>query len=249
MSNMLRGQLAFVSGAGGGIGRAVCRALAKEGADLVAADANITTAKETISELSSSDHLPIQIDVSSASSVDDALKKAIGHFSRVPTIVVNAAGITRDNFLLKLPVEDFDKVIDVNLRGTFLVTKACVNSMIEANVSHGGSVVNLASIIGKTGNIGQCNYSASKAGVEAFTRSASMEFGKFGVRVNAVLPGVIETAMIETIPSEVREMFKKRIALGRIGKPEEVADLVLFLASKKSSYINGASIEITGGMR
>ncbi|XP_015113865.1 estradiol 17-beta-dehydrogenase 8 [Diachasma alloeum] len=248
MSNLLRGQLAFITGAGGGIGRAVCRALAKEGADIIAADENIRTAKETISDLTSSNHLPIQIDVSNAASVDDALKKVVGHFSRAPTIVVNAAGITRDNFLLKLPVEDFEKVIDVNLKGTFLVTKACVNSMIEGNVSRGGSVVNIASIVGKTGNIGQSNYCASKAGVEAFTKTASMEFGKFGVRVNAVLPGIIETAMIETIPSEVKQMFKSKIALGRMGKPEEVAELVLFLASPQSSYINGASVEITGGM-
>uniref|UniRef100_A0A0C9RQJ2 HSD17B8_1 protein n=1 Tax=Fopius arisanus TaxID=64838 RepID=A0A0C9RQJ2_9HYME len=139
MSNILKGHLAFITGAGSGIGRAVCRLLEKEGASVIAADKNIKTAEETISDLKA-DHLALEIDVSDVSSVNNALKKGIDHFSRVPTIVVNSAGITRDNFLLKLPVDDFDKVLDVNLKGTFLVTKACVNSMIEANSTEGASI-------------------------------------------------------------------------------------------------------------
>ncbi|XP_023315553.1 estradiol 17-beta-dehydrogenase 8 isoform X2 [Trichogramma pretiosum] len=197
--------------------------------------------------------LPVELDVRSRASVELALARGREHYGATPSLVVNSAGVTRDNFLLKMSEAEFDEVLGVNLRGTFLVTKCAAQAMIQAAETEdtqggGGSIVNIASIIGKTGNIGQSNYAASKAGVEAFTKSAAAEFGQFGIRVNAVLPGFIETPMTDKVPDKVKQMFIKRIPLKRMGKAEEVAEVILFLASNKSSYINGASIEVTGGL-
>lgn len=247
MSNGVLGKLAFVTGAGSGIGRATCTMLAKEGAKVIATDKNFKTAEETTASLEGSGHLALEVDVTSSHSIQDAFEKSLRHFLRPPMIVVNSAGITRDNFLLKLSSLDFDQVININLKGTFLVIQAAASAIIEAGETNGASIINMASIIGKTGNIGQSNYAASKAGVEALTKTASMEFGKFGIRVNAVLPGIIQSPMTQTIPEKVKEKFLNRIILKRLGMPEEVAEVILFLASDKSSYVNGASIEVTGG--
>ncbi|XP_043254000.1 estradiol 17-beta-dehydrogenase 8-like [Colletes gigas] len=245
---MVADKIAFVTGAGSGIGREVCRILARQGAKVITADRNLTTAQETIESLNDSKHLALDLDVSNSSSIKQAFKNAISTYSTPPSIIVNSAGVTRDQFILKLTEAEFDQVLDVNLKGTFLVIQTAVKAMIEAGTSKGGSIVNVSSIIGKIGNIGQANYASSKAGVEALTKTASLEFGQFGVRVNAVLPGFIDTSMTQTVPDNVKQMFVKRIPLGRMGKPEEVAEVITFLASSKSSYINGASIDVTGGM-
>ncbi|XP_043276659.1 (3R)-3-hydroxyacyl-CoA dehydrogenase isoform X2 [Venturia canescens] len=217
MATTLAGKIAFVTGGGSGIGRAACKALAKEGAKVIVTDQNIKNAEDTVASLTGSDHVALNLDVSECESVETAFKNIDSFYTDPPTILINSAGVTRDNFLLKLSPIEFQRVLQVNLTG-------------------------------KTGNIGQCNYAASKAGVEALTKSAAMEFGKFGIRVNAILPGIIDTDMIKTIPDEVKNMFLKRIPLGRIGKAEEVAELILFLSSDRSAYVNGASIEITGGL-
>ncbi|XP_043276658.1 estradiol 17-beta-dehydrogenase 8 isoform X1 [Venturia canescens] len=248
MATTLAGKIAFVTGGGSGIGRAACKALAKEGAKVIVTDQNIKNAEDTVASLTGSDHVALNLDVSECESVETAFKNIDSFYTDPPTILINSAGVTRDNFLLKLSPIEFQRVLQVNLTGTFLVTRTGVQKMLDATSTAGASVVNISSIIGKTGNIGQCNYAASKAGVEALTKSAAMEFGKFGIRVNAILPGIIDTDMIKTIPDEVKNMFLKRIPLGRIGKAEEVAELILFLSSDRSAYVNGASIEITGGL-
>ncbi|KAL2737335.1 estradiol 17-beta-dehydrogenase 8 [Vespula maculifrons] len=248
MSNILVGKLAFVTGAGSGIGRETCRVLAREGAKVIAADQNIKTAEETINILNGSDHIALSVNVTNPRNVEQVFKHIVNQFSTSPTIIVNSAGITRDNFLLKLSEIDFDNVVNVNLKGTFLVMQSAVKAMIETGTTEGSSIINVSSIIGKLGNIGQGNYSASKAGVEALTKTASMEFGKLGIRVNAVLPGFIDTPMTATVPDNVKNMFIKRIPFERMGKPNEVAEVIAFLASSRSSYVNGASIEVTGGM-
>lgn len=165
-------------GGGGGLGRSACRLLAKHGASIIIADQNLPSAEETLTQLTGSNHLPIQLDVSNSLSVENAFKKTLDHYSKPPSIIVNSAGITRENFLLKMSENDFDKVIDVNLKGTFLVTKIGVNLMLESKVKD-TSVINISSLIGKIGNMGQANYSASKAGVVAFTKTAALEFGKY----------------------------------------------------------------------
>ncbi|KZC11493.1 Estradiol 17-beta-dehydrogenase 8 [Dufourea novaeangliae] len=215
---MVAGKLAFVTGAGSGIGKEVCRILARQGAKVVATDRNLQAVEETVESLNDSkQHLALNLEVSDAASVKEAFTNAINKYSRPPTIIVNSAGIT-------------------------------LQRMIEAQASKDGSIVNLSSISGKAGNIGQANYAASKAGVIALTQTACYEFGQFGVRVNAVLPGFIQTPMTETVPDKVQQLVIKKISLGRMGKPEEVAEVITFLASSKSSYVSGASIEVTGGM-
>ncbi|PNF18567.1 Estradiol 17-beta-dehydrogenase 8 [Cryptotermes secundus] len=246
---IVAGKIAFVTGAGSGIGRAVCQVLAREGAKVIAADQNGIAAQETQGLLSNvwiNDHISVTVDVSMAESVNMAISDVIKHYSRPPSVVVNSAGITRDNFLLKMDEKWFQKVIDVNLKGTFLVVQTAVKAMIDAKISE-GSIINIASIVGKTGNIGQCNYSASKAGVEAFTKTAAKEFGQFGIRCNAVVPGFIRSPMTDAVPEKVLQKIIPFIAVRRMGKPEEVAEVIAFLASDRSSYINGASIEVTGG--
>lgn len=169
-------------------------------------------------------HLSLEVDVKSQSNITDALKQVLVQFNRPPTIIVNSAGITRDNFLLKMSEADFEQVIDVNLKGTFLVMKAFAQAIVDhdnaAGEICGGSIVNLASIMGKIGNIGQANYSPSKAGIEAITRVASKEFGKFNIRVNAVLPGFTKTAMTDMLPDKIKSMASEACALKRFGEPE-----------------------------
>ncbi|KOX79360.1 Estradiol 17-beta-dehydrogenase 8 [Melipona quadrifasciata] len=245
---MVAGKVAFVTGAGSGIGREVCRILAKQGAKVIAADRNLENATNTITSLNDPGHLALNVEVSNEQSIQQAFKSAINKYLTPPTIIVNSAGITRDQFILKLSNEDFAKVLDVNLKGTFYVIQTAVKEIVNANIGIGSSIVNVSSIIGKTGNMGQANYAASKAGVIALTQTASLEFGQFGIRVNAVLPGFIETPMTETVPDNVKQLFIQKIPLHRMGKPEEVAEVITFLASSKSSYINGASIEVTGGL-
>ncbi|KAG6801960.1 estradiol 17-beta-dehydrogenase 8 [Apis mellifera caucasica] len=245
---MVAGKIAFVTGAGSGIGRKVCHILAKQGASVIATDINLKNAEETIRSLNDSRHLALNVEVLNEQSIKEAFKNVINKYSTPPTIIVNSAGITSDQFILKLTNEDFDKVLNVNLKGTFFIIQTAVKEMINANVNKGGSIVNISSIIGKIGNMGQANYAASKAGVIALTKTASLEFGQFGIRVNTVLPGFIETPMTKTIPENIKQLFIKRIPLHRMGKPEEVAEVISFLASSKSSYINGASIDVTGGL-
>ncbi|XP_011868760.1 PREDICTED: estradiol 17-beta-dehydrogenase 8 [Vollenhovia emeryi] len=248
MSKLIAGKLALVTGAGSGIGREVCRVFAREGAKVVAIDQNVKTATETVAVLEGAGHVALNVNVADRKSVETAFEHVLKQFSRPPTIIVNSAGITRDNFLVKLSDIDFDDVINVNLKGTFLVMQTAVKEMISANATENSSIINISSITGKRGNIGQSNYSASKAGVIAMTSTASMEFGQFGIRVNAILPGVIDTPIIATLPDKVKEFFIKNIPLQRIGRPQEVAEVTAFLASDKSSYITGASIEVTGGL-
>ncbi|XP_016981130.1 estradiol 17-beta-dehydrogenase 8 [Drosophila rhopaloa] len=245
---VLAGKVALVTGAGSGIGRATCRILARDGAQVIAADRNLQAAQETARELGSERSAALEVDVSSAQSVQSAVAEALGKFSKAPSIVVNSAGITRDGYLLKMPERDYDDVYGVNLKGTFLVTQAFAKAMIEQKLEQ-GSIVNLSSIVARMNNVGQANYAATKAGVISFTEVASKEFGKFGIRVNCILPGYIDTPMVAVVPDSVKEQVVQRCPLGRLGQPEEIAEVIAFLASPQSSYVNGAAIEVTGGLK
>nr|XP_034302653.1 estradiol 17-beta-dehydrogenase 8 isoform X1 [Crassostrea gigas] len=236
-----------ITGAGSGIGRAVCRVFASEGATVIGADMNEKGMEETLAMIKDTgDHQSFQCDVSSSASVNNLLDKIKEKYSSAPQVAVNSAGITRDRTMMKLTEEDFDKVVNVNLKGTWLLNKAVGKAMLTNKVQ--GSIVNISSLVGKTGNIGQTNYAASKAGVIGITKSMAKEMGKFNIRVNAVLPGFIETPMTETVPENLMQMTKLLIPLGRLGNPEEIANTCAFLASDKSSYITGATIEVTGGL-
>jgi 17beta-estradiol 17-dehydrogenase/3alpha(17beta)-hydroxysteroid dehydrogenase (NAD+) len=242
---MLPGKLAFVTGAGGGIGRAICRVMAREGATVVAADLNLNNVQTTVDNLTGKGHKSYQLDVSDAESVTSVLKQVFTDYSAPPTVVVNAAGITRDNFMLKMSVQDFESVFNINVKGTFLITQTICRELVEKNLP--GSIVNIGSIVAQRGNIGQCNYSASKAAVEVFSKTVALEMAKYNIRCNTVLPGFTITPMTDMIPENIREHFKSVIPLKRFANSEEIAEVVTFLASEKSSYVTGTSIAVSGG--
>lgn len=242
---LLSGKIALVTGASSGIGRAVCQVFAREGARLVAVD-NQKKGLESVLSLPGNHHSFVA-DVSSAASVQALIKDVKDAFNEAPQCLVNCAGITRDRLLLKLKESEFDEVLNVNLKGTYLTTQAFSQYMIEKQVKS-GAIVNISSIVAKIGNVGQCNYAASKAGVIGFTKSAAKELARHGIRCNAILPGFIDTPMVESIPGKVSDMLVTQIPMGRIGKPSEIAEACLFLASDKSSYITGACLEVTGGL-
>ncbi|XP_044162248.1 (3R)-3-hydroxyacyl-CoA dehydrogenase [Bufo gargarizans] len=247
----LKSTLALVTGGGGGIGRAVCQRLSQEGASVVVVDCNIDSANETLRSLSrgvpGQDHVALTADVSRSESVRALMEQIQSHFSAPPRVTVNNAGITRDEFLLRLSEESFQSVLDVNLKGPFLITQAVAQSIVTSG-QNGGSIINMGSIVGKVGNLGQASYAASKAGVEGLTKTAAKELAKFGIRCNTVLPGFIATPMTDKVPQKVLDKIAGLIPMGRLGQPEDVADVCAFLASDDSRYITGASIEVTGGL-
>ncbi|ALC48821.1 CG3603 [Drosophila busckii] len=247
---ILAGKVAFVTGAGSGIGRATCRLLARDGAKVIAADRNLQAAQETANQLNGerATAAAVEVDVASLTSVQQAVAAALSIYKQAPSIVVNSAGITRDNYLLKMPERDYDDVYSVNLKGTFLVTQQLAKAMIEQQLQ-GGSIINLSSIVAKMNNVGQANYAATKAGVISLTEVASKELGKFGIRVNCILPGYIDTPMVAVVPDKIKEQVVQKCPLARLGKPEEIAEVIAFLASEKASYVTGAAIEVTGGLK
>lgn len=249
MSGLLAGRLALITGAGSGIGKAVCQVFAREGALLAAVDVNQESAHKTIDSLpkvADRTHHAFCADISSSGSINELMQNIQSAFKEVPTIAVNSAGITKDAMMLKMSEENFDRVIDVNLKGTFLLNQAVSRAIIGASIKN-GSIVNISSIVGKVGNIGQANYAATKSGVIGLTKTAAKELAGYGIRVNAILPGFIETPMTNVVPEKVVERMKVLIPQGRLGKPEEIAEACLYLASDKSSYVTGAALEVTGG--
>lgn len=250
-TSRLISRLAVVTGGGSGIGRAVCQRLASEGATVVVADVNEDSANQTLGILThgfkGQDHIAAVVDVSSKESVEKLVTSIQCRYFQPPSVCVNAAGITQDDFLLKMEESDFDKVIQVNLKGTFLFTQAVSKALVACGAPK-GSIITVGSIVGKVGNIGQANYSASKAGVEGLTRTAAKELSRFGIRCNCVLPGFITTAMTDKVPDKVISKITSMVPLGRMGDPAEVADVCAFLASDDSRYITGVSIEVTGGL-
>ncbi|XP_062414417.1 estradiol 17-beta-dehydrogenase 8 isoform X2 [Pungitius pungitius] len=205
-STRLMSRLALVTGGGSGIGRAVCQRLASEGASVVVADISHESAMETVGrlpgDLRGQGHMAAAVDVSSKESVKKLLTSVQTRFFQPPSVCVNAAGITQDDFLLNMEEEHFDKVLLVNLKGSFLVLQAVAQALVACGAPK-GSIVTVGSIVGKVGNIGQANYSASKAGVEGLTRTAAKELSRFGIRCNCVLPGFISTPMTDKVPERV----------------------------------------------
>ena len=245
-------RVALVTGGGSGIGRAVCNLLSRESnISIVAADVNLKNASETTTGLQSNDpsvrHLPLEVDVSKKDSVANLFQSTIDFYKIPPSIIVNCAGITRDAKLFDMTEEKFDEVMSVNLKGTFLPIQIGCKHMVDANVTE-GSIVNVSSISGKCGNFGQTNYASSKSAIYGLTKTVAKEMAKHNIRCNAVVPGFIDTPMVASVPEKIQMMMNLLIPMGRQGKPEEVAEAIVFLALPKSSYITGAMLDVTGGL-
>jgi len=242
----LRGNVAIVTGAAQGIGKATALKFAREGATVVVCDldADAVTAAVEECRAAGGEAEGFQLDVTSRDSLDEMVVAVKQKYGRIDTLV-NNAGITRDARLQKMTAQQFEEVIDVNLRAVFNASQAVVDTMIEGG---GGAILNASSVVGIYGNYGQTNYAATKFGVIGFTKTWSRELGPKGIRVNAVAPGFVETAILSTVPDEVLQKMRDQVPLRRLGKPEEIADIYAFLASNEASYINGAVIEVSGGL-
>jgi len=242
----LKGLNALVTGAAQGIGRAIALRMADEGAGVCVADINLETARVTAGELEKKGvkSLAVALNVADPESVSNAFATFTKEFERLD-ILVNNAGITRDALLLRMKDEEWDAVLDVNLKGTFLCSKEAIRIMSR---QRSGKIINISSIVAFIGNPGQANYSSSKAAIIGLTKTIAREYASRGIRVNAIAPGFIETAMTENLPEKVKEEMKKAIPLGHFGRPEDIASVAVFLASKDADYITGQVFHVNGGM-
>jgi 3-oxoacyl-[acyl-carrier protein] reductase len=242
----VRGRVGIITGGARGIGEAIAEGFAKNGVNLAIADINIEAASETAARLTTLGvkAIGIKLDVSSAETVIKAFEDIRKEFNRID-ILINNAGITKDCILLRMKEEDWDSVVDTNLKGVFLCSKEAIKDMSKQRY---GRIVSITSVAAFMGNPGQANYSASKAGIVGFTKTIAREYASRGITVNAVAPGFIQTAMTDVLPESVKEEMKRLIPLGRFGTVEDVANAVIFLASPDSGYITGQVIHVNGGM-
>jgi len=243
----LEGKVALVTGASRGIGRAIALTLAKAGADVAINFAgNVAAAEEVAKEITDLGRkaILVQGSVAETAKAQEIVDKVIAEFGKID-ILVNNAGITRDGLLMRMKEEDWDAVLTTNLKGVFNCTKAVMKPMMKQRA---GSIVNMASVVGETGNAGQANYAAAKSGVIGFTKSVAKEVASRGIRANAVAPGFIATDMTKVLPDKVQEEMAKTIPLGRQGQPQDIANAVLFLVSDEAAYITGQVLNVDGGM-
>lgn len=243
----LKDRVAIVTGSAGGIGFATARKFCSEGARVVVADLSMERVRAACERLAAAggETLPIAVDVTRRASIDAMVEATKARWGRID-VLVNNAGITQDARLVKMTGEQFDRVIAVNLKGVFECTQAVADTMI---LQGAGVILNASSVVGLYGNFGQTNYAATKAGLIGFTKTWARELGPKGVRVAAVCPGFIETPILDSIPSAVMQKMIDKVPLGRLGKPEEIADVYCWLASDEASYVNGAVIEVSGGIQ
>jgi len=240
-------KVVFVTGGSRGIGKAIALKYAQNGYNVVI---NYVSDKTNVEELKKKfEELKVECliekaDVSKSEEVEQIVKKTIEKFKKID-VLINNAGITRDGLLMRMKEEDFDKVIEINLKGTFLVTKSVIPYMLK---KRDGKIINLASVVGVTGNAGQCNYSASKAGIIGFTKSIAKELASRNIRANAIAPGFIDTDMTSVLSDEVKDSINAQIPMKRMGTAQEIANVAYFLGCEESSYITGQVINIDGGM-
>lgn len=244
---MLKNKIALITGAGRGIGRAIAIALAKEGAEVVinynGSEERAKEVKQTIEENGGKASI-YKCNVSDFVACEAMIKDIVKEYGHLD-ILVNNAGITKDGLIMKMKEEDFDSVLNVNLKGTFNTIRHSARQMLKQRC---GKIINISSVSGILGNVGQANYAASKAGVIGLTKTMARELGSRGITVNAIAPGFVDTEMTEVLSEEIRENACKQIILGRFGKPEDIANIAVFLASDKADYITGQVISVDGGM-
>lgn len=241
----LAGKISIITGAANGIGRATALKFAREGATVVVCDLARDAINATVAQIrdTGGEALGCVVDVTRPASIRAMVDAVMERYGRID-VLVNNAGIVQDAQLLKMSEVQFDQVIAVNLKGTYNCTKAVADVMVQQN---SGVILNAASVVGIYGNFGQTNYAASKGGVISMVKTWARELGRKGVRANAVCPGFVETGILKSIPEKVLEAMKARVPLGRLARPEEIANTYAFLASDEASYINGAVIEVSGG--
>ena len=242
MGERLKDKVAIITGAAKGIGFATAKRFAEEGARVMIADISMEAVKTAAAQIPNAE--PFVVNVTDRASIQTAVDQILERHGRID-ILINNAGITQDARLIKMTETQFDAVIDVNLKGVFNCTQLVVPHMLEKGK---GAVVNASSVVGIYGNFGQTNYSATKFGVIGFTKTWARELGAKGIRVNAVCPGFISTEMVKAMPENVLQDIEKRSWLGRLGTPEEMANVYLFLASDEASYVNGVALEASGGI-
>ena len=243
----LIGKTALVTGASRGIGREIALELARQGVDVVVNYAGSEAkAHEVVEEIKGlgREAIAIQCDVSNSESVTDMVKKTVDHFGKID-ILVNNAGITRDNLLMRMKENEWDDVMNINLKGVFLCTKAVTRQMMKQRY---GRIINISSVVGVSGNPGQANYVAAKAGVIGLTKTSAKELASRGITVNAIAPGFITTEMTDQLTEDIQNEMLKMIPLAQFGEPKDIANTVVFLASDDSRYITGQTIHVNGGM-
>ena len=249
----LNGKVAIVTGAARGIGQKIAVKLAAEGAKVAVIDLKAELCAETVDAVAAtgSEALALGCNVAISAEVDGCVKEVLAKFGRVD-IMVNNAGITKDGLLMRMSDDDWDAVINVNLKGTFLFTRAVARPMMKNKAEDGsqlgGTIINLASVVGIMGNAGQANYTASKGGVISLTKTTAKELGSRNIRCNAVAPGFIQSKMTDVLPDEVKKAYMDTIPLKRFGTAEDIANCVAFLASPAAEYITGQIISVNGGM-
>lgn len=241
-----KGQVAVVTGGARGIGKAIAGALARKGVNLVIADISLEQAKDTSAELErlGVKTMPVKLDVSKSDEVTKIFEDISKNFGRID-ILVNNAGVTKDSLIMRMKEEDWDTVININLKSVFLCSKEAIKVMAKQRY---GRIINIASVVAFMGNPGQANYSASKAGIIGLTKTTAKEYASRDITANAVAPGFITTAMTDALPENVKDEMKRAIPLGRFGTTEDVANAVVFLASPEAGYITGQVIHVNGGM-
>jgi len=246
MNVSIEGKVAVVTGAGRGIGQAIALALAQAGADIACVSRTEKNAKETADRIAAAGRKAkaYAVDVADGAAVEKTAHQIVADFGKVD-ILVNNAGINKDGLIMRMSDDDWDAVLDVNLKGAFFWTKALSRHFIK---QRGGKIINISSVIGLIGNAGQANYAASKAGLIGFTKSIAREFASRNIHCNAIAPGFIETDMTGTLSDDQKAAILKQVPLARFGKPENVSDLAVFLASTRADYITGQVLTVDGGM-
>ena len=233
----------IVTGASGGIGNSIVKNLHESGANILASGTKIEKLEELKSKFSNLKF--IKFDISKIDQIENFIENATKELGGTLDCIVNNAGITQDNLAIRMTLDEWKKVIDINLTSTFLLTKFAIKKMLK---NKSGKIINITSVVGHTGNLGQANYTASKAGIVAMSKSLAIEYAKKNINVNCISPGFIKTAMTDKIDEKFKEVIISKIPSARLGEPEDIANAVIFLASNRSNYINGETIHVNGGM-
>ena len=240
---ILKDKNIIITGASGGIGNAIVKIFNDSGANIVASGTKIEKLEELKSKFKSVKTL--KFDISQNDKIEEFIEQATNELGGKLDCIVNNAGVTQDNLAIRMSLDEWKKVIDINLTSTFLLSKFAIKKMLK---NKSGKIINITSVVGHTGNLGQANYTASKAGIVAMSKSLAIEYAKKNININCISPGFIKTAMTDKIDDKFKEVIVSKIPSARLGEPEDIANAVIFLASDQSNYINGETIHVNGGM-